>query len=234
MEKKLSTVKYVSCVALILLIMGASTSQATILNLYGDSLSTSNGGMISQGEKWGTDTGEPGFGVTWAITQLNATTWHYEYTFQIGNGSDLTGGLVSHMIITLSEDFPESDLFNTGSDVDDVEFGTFGADSGNPGFPPGKSISGVKFEMDNEDKTVVAVEFDSTHMPMWGDFYAKDGNPNAAWNADLGVSMTPEEMHANTTELFKVAVPNTVPEPATLAILGLGGLSLLRTTKRYY
>jgi hypothetical protein len=192
-------------------------------------------GLTSGDDGW--SNGEGGYRVTWEITQ-NGSVWHYEYTFSKADGSALVKE-TSHFIIALSENIVEGvDVYNFTGDVDPEalpEFGTFEAGNENPGFPAGESISGIKINLAGAH-TVVG--FDSTRAPMWGDFYAKDGKTgdlwNYAYNTDLGVTAANATQYWNPavdgdgTALYKVLVPDTIPEPATLALLGLGGLTLLR------
>jgi hypothetical protein len=82
--------------------------------------------------------------------------------------------------------------------------------------------------------------FDSERSPMWGDFYAKGGGKpkNYAYNTDFGAATanlhdwtgTPIDSDGNV--LFKVLVPNTVPEPATLVMLAIGAICLKFERKR--
>jgi len=215
---------FVICVGICIVLLGTSTSFAC---LYTSSLSSVDGGMNSGGQTWASP---PGFQVIWQVEQTDSETWHYKYRFSDENGCDLSM-LVSHMIISLSENIQQSDLFNFGGDVADTEFGMFGVSPSNPDFPEDQSIFGIKLEMGNDQ---LVAEFDSTRQPMWGDFYAKDGGQpkNFAYNSDLGTEVSnlhefdqmPVDSFGN--GLNKVLVPNSVPEPATLFLLGLGSMML--------
>jgi hypothetical protein len=222
-------VRVLAALGMVLLLGGASL-QASIV----DALSTPDtSGIIAGDNGWGPN--EDGYRVTWTISQNLDLTWHYKYEFSKANGDSLDK-LTSHIIISLSDDIEESDLFNFGSDVQGWNFGTFGPAPGSPGFPTGESISGVKIDLWN-DQTVV--EFDSNRQPMWGDFYTKDGVSQGLWNyaynTDLGVIVANPDDYMGTpvdafnNELHKILVPDTIiPEPATICLLSLGAPALLR------
>jgi hypothetical protein len=197
-------------------------------------------GMYSGDDGWAHSEG--GYRVTWTITQ-SGSVWHYEYAFSKADGSALDKE-TSHFIIELSDNILDGDLYEFTGDIDPeepTEFGTFVPGAGNPGFPTGESIFGIKINMGG-DQTVVG--FDSTRAPMWGDFYAKDGvtqvegEPvwNFAYNTSIGATVANPNAYGDTpvdgggNALYKILVPDTIPEPATMALLALGGL-LIRKRK---
>jgi hypothetical protein len=173
--------------------------------------------------------------VSWSITQTGSV-FHYEYTF-----SGLSGKNLSHFILDLSDNCVSSCdhstsngscVYNADYDVagtPNLEYGTFGPASGNPGFPTGGSITGVKF--DSWPDGLSAIEFDSSRAPMWGDFYAKGGKVigtntfNYAYNQGLANHSTYNDAK------FFIAVPDTVgstvPEPGSLMLIASGGLLLV-------
>ncbi len=201
-----------------------------------DLASTPEDSGIIGGVDWAPSPGADGFRIDWEIYSNGDGTWHYIYTFRDEDESALTPA-TSHVIIQLSDNIEADDLFNFSGDADpnEVEFGTFGEHQGNPGFPTGKSIFGVKIALDGDQSQI---EFDATRQPMWGDFYAKGGSDSYAYNADIGVAVanlyeydgTPVDGEGQ--PLGKILVPDTVPEPASLAMLALGGLALARTKRR--
>ncbi|MBX3386709.1 MAG: PEP-CTERM sorting domain-containing protein [Phycisphaeraceae bacterium] len=190
------------------------------------SLSTPAGSGLISGGGWAA-----GYMVSWDITPNGDGTWHYEYTLSNAAGGALSPAS-SHAIFQLSENIEESDLLNFGGNFDEAEFGTFGPSAGNPGFPTGESIYGVKIDFSGGGVTFI--EFDSTRQPMWGDFYAKGGATSFVYNTDLGVPVanandywaTPVD--ANNNPLFKILVPDTIPAPGSIALVALGGLMISR------
>ena len=216
------------------LLMGGASLQATIVSSLSSPVAS---GVFSDGGDWGSD--GDGFQIQWTISQNLDQSWHYKYEFLKANGEPLRK-LVSHFDFSLSDNITAEDLYNFSSDIDEVTFGTFGPGPSSPGFPTGESIYGVKFDL--TDNQAVA-EFDSTRQPMWDDFYTKSGasqdgvSPkswNYAYNVDIGEDVanlhsytgTPVDAFGN--ELFKILVPNTIPEPAMICLVALGAFGVIR------
>ena len=199
-------------------------------------LSTPIGSGMYGGGKWAPPADGMGYRIDWSIGPNGDGTWHYIYDFTNQSQGELTPA-VSHVTFQLSENIKQTDLFNYVGDIESIEFGTYGEHPSNPGFPVGKSIFGVKF---NLEKPATHVEFDSNRKPMWGDFYSKGGKDSYVYNIDLGVAVAnPDDymgtpVDVNGHPLLKILTPDTIvmPEPGLLSVLGLGGLVLLGLVRK--
>ena len=186
----------------------------------GDVLSrtlTFDAGTIIAGFGWGSGTE-----ITSTVTRSGdaSAPLHYYYEFTASAAPAL-----SHFILQVSEavegGLPGFDPYNptdfdngpTVAEPPDL----FGPASGNPGFPTGKTLWGIKFE---DDMPLWIIEFDSYRLPMDGSFYAKGGDKSFAYNSGLEF---PD------TGAF-ILVPDTsyvpVPGAVLLGILGLGAVGI--------
>jgi hypothetical protein len=213
-------------VCLVALVFVASPAGAGLM-LSGGTLSSpaATGGLYGAGG-W-----TSGASITWTVTGGFTPTgfepWHYTYTW---TGPSADKDQMSNMIFEVTEPtFTEASLFNfsyTGTTTPlQFEVGDHDVLAG--------TIYGLKIEAaDVGDVGNITVKFDSYHQPMWGDFFAKDGNGTVAYNADFGTD--PVDIYA--PELgegdWYVAVPDSsvVPLPASIILgafaLGLAGRKL--------
>jgi hypothetical protein len=167
--------------------------------------------------------------VTWDVDPIDIDVdgatdyYHYAYTFTAPSP-----GSLSHFILEVSPEFETGDFWNLTSGLGFEGPDGYGpGDPANPGIPGG--IWGLKFaDSFTQNPTTGAFEwsFDSTRVPVWGDFYAKGGSENYAYNSGFMVAdpttLSGDGMHIAVPDTYKVPVPGAV----LLGILGLGVVGL--------
>jgi hypothetical protein len=128
---------------------------------------------------------------------------------------------LSHIIIELTEDTTITPIGFT------PEYANWGPSPENPGMPD--SFYGFEIDAVGEDTVIFDFSFTSTQAPVWGSFYAQNGQTGGedvvAWNTGL----------ANPEEGVFIPRPDglQIPEPGTLILLGAGllGLWVIRRRK---
>lgn len=162
--------------------------------------------------------------LTWSVVDNGDNTFLYTYEFAVA-GPD-----ISHFILDLTDsgvlplrgNLPNDPDILTDAEVNGLSFtklvyGTFGADSSNPGLPAGREIVGVKFDDLGDDSLVYS--FTSNRAPVWGDFYIKGGQ-SYAYNNGLASPLSENVLDF-------IARPNgIVPEPSSVVLI-VSGLGLL-------
>jgi hypothetical protein len=136
---------------------------------YSGSLSVGTGGLTAFGG-WNYDSTT----LSWVVDDTTTPgKWHYSYTLTVPMKN------ISHIIIEASDGdnpFTRSNLFSPDSDpaswIGSISIQNFTPDGSNPYMP--EAMYGIKFDAGKES-TNVTVSFDSDRMPVWGDFYSKDG-----------------------------------------------------------
>jgi len=166
----------------------------------------------------------------WTV-EMKTGYWNYDYTLALPEG----GGATSHFILETSLDLTAADIFdvyiNGQSSSFDGPQTWLATEPSNPGLPG--DIYGIKFD-DLTETMTLRINFNSYRVPVWADFYAKDGNAggqgtNAAWNAGLLVA-DPTVAAGNGTINNHILAPDTEivqPPPGPTPELPPGALLLL-------
>ena len=201
---------------------------------FSGTLYSSDLGLIATGN-WNTG---PGTIFDWVVSQNPDNSWHYHYRLEHPLGA------TSHFILETSLNFTRDDIFNAYGDFSGYDIGLQPANPGSPFMPEG--VFGIRFEP--MTGVVSTIDFDSWRVPVWGDFYAKNGAPgeddlggllrapivasarNAGFTANDWDPVAPAQ---NGSIANHILVPDTiteVPEPSTLMLLGgaLFGVYVLR------
>ena len=149
--------------------------------------------------------------------------WTYEYIFTVPSKD------ISHVIIEVSGDFTVANIFSgTTPGYSGPE--NYVQDKSNPGMPAG-GMYGLKWDTTN-NPLIYSFTIVSDRMPMWGDFYAKNGVDQDgfvyAYNSQFGNNTTALIDNGNAGGW--VLVPDTgtgiIPEPGTFLLLGTGLLGI--------
>lgn len=214
--RKNTTIPVVSAVGLLALSLATSVQAIS----YTGSLSYAGGGIVTDPlpSIWANNSTTFSWTVTDTDTGLQAGWWRYTYEWNATKPPGVSGGDgLSHLIIELSPNIT----------ANEYEFGSLSAEvkthlelQGNPDLP--ESVYGAKIQTSG---TQVVITFDSSRVPVWGDFYAKGGDVYA-YNAGF-LAADPLVAPANGSIDNHILRPDTVtvghlPDGGTtLAFLGI-------------
>ena len=157
--------------------------------------------------------------LSWIVDdERNPGSWTYEYTWSTGIKD------ISHLGIEVSSTFTSEDLISWDPDETAIDGGVQGPQEFS--YPAG-SIFGLKWDLD-EDTTSFHLTLVSTRMPMWGDFYAKDGNGGTVNARNLNFGTDTDDPIDDGNNGGWVLVPDTVvPIPSAIWLLGSAFIGLV-------
>lgn len=193
-----------------------STAEALPVNVGSGSLS------VLDGEIYATNQWNDGnFSIDYDVT-LDGTLFTYNYRLYVPS-KDL-----SHWLLQVSESFTSDNLIAASGDTgvdpsgNPTTFDASGPGNSNPGLPT--NLFGYKWD-ETTGTGYLDFQLVTDRAPMWGSFYAKDGNSGGpgggtavyAYNTGLNPQLDSQAY---------LLVPDTensvVPEPASAALLLVG------------
>jgi hypothetical protein len=214
-------------IAVMASVASAVSFPVTGSNLVGSRTTPTASGLTGHGG-WTTGGVDGGFKVAWNVSfDSSENVWNYSYTFTEINGNPLQK-CISHILLEVSTSITCDNYCSVFSDSNTtISAPQTWVPGGNGASDPG--LPGNIYAVDLNGLNGSTYAFESTHSPMWGSFYAKDGNNIPAtyvWNSGFGTYPTsssgPFTSWIPVPDTTSTGAGPTIPEPATLALLGLG------------
>jgi len=197
--------------AIALAMVGLCVSTCFANLTYSGNLSSADGGII--GNNGWVAPPHPVI-LSWTVTNMTPH-WNYEYKFDITENT----GALSSFVIEVSDGVVLGEITGLqGASSPDIELWD------TEGFYDGPApILGLKVSGFGEVGPWT-FSFNTRRVPVWGDFYAKDGSGNSAWNSGF-IAVDPIAALHDGPEQGHLLVPDTTVIPAPGAIL-LGGIGI--------
>ncbi|MBL7032116.1 MAG: hypothetical protein ISR97_02920 [Nitrospira sp.] len=170
--------------------------------------------------------GLQGTQLDWTVSWDGISSYiHYSYTFTVPEHN------ISHFTLETSSDFSTADIYNytingISASIDIKDPSWVGGDVPHNTMPG--DVYGVKFDHNGTATNQWTIEFDSTRMPEWGDFYARcgvnpihvPGNPgykewDSAWNAGFASGETAGAGNDPTVAVSNFSYQNHILVPDT-------------------
>ncbi len=166
--------------------------------------------------------------IEWWISETEAGFYHYQYEIRVYDGA------VSHFILETSDPLPDGDIWDITGNYGEAFVGEwFLPGGGNPDMPG--DLYGTKF--DETFGTTFTIEFTSNRLPVWGDFYAVDGQAggeglNQFWNSGFLLADPLLPPSDGSLDGHILRPDSYIPEPGTVAMLALGLMTLGAAVRR--
>jgi hypothetical protein len=155
--------------------------------------------------------------------------WHYEYTIAVTPGQG-GGGAIQEILLGMDPIVTGSDLLNiTLSFTGSLNTVALFANQGDKAKMP-QPLYAADFVAGGTVRTVT-VAFDTVYEPFWGSFFIRGAGQNALWNSSFTTTSVEPDTPASVFQPGWILRPG-IPEPATLTLLGAGGVAMLCARRR--